>query len=115
MTSMTTKHIAIGTLFESARLKLGMDELSKAHLQDCGLCNSRLSWMQTTTDLGPHELEYEPPQAAMDSVLRFGQPGYLKKLRNFIVASLAFDSLTSPLPVGVRRTETASRDLTYKA
>ncbi len=115
MTKTTSNHITIGALFESARLNINLDEPSQAHLAGCEMCSGRLSWMRTATDLGPLEQGYEPPQVVMDNVLRMGQPGYLKKLRNFIVATLTFDSFSSAVPVGVRRAETASRDLTYKA
>src|SRR5262249_3936091 len=73
-------------------------------------------WMRAATELGSREVEYEPPKSVLDDVLRFGRsPQYLKKLRNFIVASITFDSFNNLAPVGVRSTENASRELTYDA
>jgi hypothetical protein len=114
MSSGKSSHIDIGILFESARVSAGLDEASQSHAADCELCQSRIHWMRAATELGPHEVEYEPPKAAMDHVLRFGRsPQYLKKLRNFIVASITFDNFNSPAPVGVRSTVNASHELTY--
>jgi hypothetical protein len=108
-------HIEIGKLFESARLKTELDSDARSHIQHCTVCQDRFGWMQTAAELAASEVEHEPPQALVDSVLRFGQPQLLRKIRNFIVASLTFDSLTSATPVGVRRTENASREMTYQA
>jgi hypothetical protein len=72
--------------------------------------------MRSAAELGARELQYEPPKSALDNVLRFGRsPQYLKKLRNFIVASLTFDSFSHLAPAGVRSSESASRELTYNA
>lgn len=115
MTSNNGEHISIEALFESARLSAALDSSSKLHLDSCPQCRATLSWMQGTADLGVHELNYEPPASVLDSVLRIGQPGYLKRFRNFVVASLTFDSLGSPVTAGVRRTESASREMTFAA
>jgi hypothetical protein len=115
MSSGKSSHIDIGILFESARINAGLDEAAKSHAASCELCRNRIDWMRAATELGPHEVEYEPPKAALDHVLRFGRsPQYLKKLRNFIVASLTFDSFNSPAPVGVRSTANASHEQTYE-
>jgi hypothetical protein len=114
MSSGKSSHIDIGILFESARVNAGLDEASQSHAASCELCRSRIHWMRAATELGPHELEYEPPTAALDHVLRFGHsPQYLKKLRNFIVASITFDSFNSLAPAGVRSTQSASHELTF--
>ena len=114
MSSGKSSHIDIGILFESARVNAGLDEASQSHAASCELCRSRIHWMRAATELGPHELEYEPPKAALDHVLRFGRsPQYLKKLRNFIVASITFDSFNSLAPAGVRSTQSASHELTF--
>src|SRR5215831_7170750 len=113
MTSSNGEHISVETLFESARLSVALDSSSKLHLDSCPECRATLSWMQGTAVLGAHELNYEPPASALEKVLRLGQPGQLKKFRNFVIASLTFDSLNSPIAAGVRRTESASREMTY--
>ena len=111
-----SKHIATGALFESARLKDELDSASQSHLNDCDLCRGRLSWMLTASRLGSQEAAYEPPPAVMEKVLRLGRnPGVLKQFRNFIVASLRFDSGHNPAPVGVRRAEATARQVTYEA
>jgi hypothetical protein len=116
MSSGESSHIDIGLLFESARANAGLDEASQSHAANCELCRSRIHWMRTATELGPHELQYEPPEAALNHVLRFGRsPQYLKKLRNLLVASLTFDSFNDPAPVGVRSSASASHELTFDA
>jgi hypothetical protein len=116
MDSKISSHISIETLFESARMKAGLDAASQSHLNDCDLCRGRLSWMDMAASLGNRELEYEPPKALLANVLALGRrPGLLKQLRNFIVASMIFDSFTSLAPVGVRHAETAARQITYEA
>ena len=51
----------------------------------------------------------------MDQVLRFAErPDYLKKIRNFIVASLTFDSANNLAFAGVRHTESAAREMLYE-
>jgi hypothetical protein len=58
----------------------------------------------------------EPPEEVMKKVLRLPQgPGALKRLRNFIIGSLTFDSLRDPAPAGVRRSESSSREFRYEA
>lgn len=70
---------------------------------------------QTAADLGPSEFEFEPPQPVLDTVLRLGRrPDYLKRFGNFIVASLTFDSSSSPATAGGRRTENASREMSFE-
>jgi hypothetical protein len=116
MESTNNSHIEIGSLFETARLKAALDTASQSHLRDCDLCRSRLSWMETAASLGAKELEYEPPQAILDNVLKFGRgPGLLKQLKNFIVASMTFDSFTNLAPAGVRHSAAAARQFTYEA
>jgi hypothetical protein len=116
MTSSNGEHVSIEALFESARMKVPLDALSISHLGGCAVCRGRLSWMQGTADLGVHEMNYEPPASALNQVLRLGRtPGYFKRFRNFVVASLTFDSFTAPATAGVRRTETSSREMTYAA
>jgi hypothetical protein len=112
----TSSHIAIATLFEAARTKAELDTAAQSHLQGCEVCRATLSWMERAADLGAQEKQYEPPPAVMDKVLRLGRSsGALKQLGNFIVAALTFDSLGSLAPAGVRRSEMASRQMTYAA
>jgi hypothetical protein len=114
MNSGESSHIDIGILFESARVNAGLDEASQSHAANCDLCRSRMQWMRAATELGPRELQYEPPKAVLDDVLRLGSsPQYLKKLRNFIVASLTFDSFNRPAPAGVRSTASPFHELTF--
>jgi hypothetical protein len=116
MTSENSNHIGIEVLFESARMNVALDSSSRLHLDACEICRGRLHWMQTATELGARELQYEPPSSVLNEVLGLAQrPGYLKKFRNFIVASLTFDSFNSLAPAGVRRSEAASREMTYAA
>jgi len=108
-------HLTIGILFESVRIQAKLDKESQFHLETCGLCRDRLSWMQTAADLGRQEPEYEPPPAVVDKVLQLGrEPSALKQLGNFIVASLTFDSFGEAAPEGVRA-DGSARQMTYRA
>jgi hypothetical protein len=52
----------------------------------------------------------------MDSVLRLGRnSSRIKQLRIAVVAFLTFDSFKEPALAGVRRTEAASRQMTFEA
>jgi hypothetical protein len=116
METTNSSHIAIGTLFESARMKVGLDTASQSHLNDCDLCRGRHSWMEAATSLGHQELEYEPPRDVLDKVLQLSRrPSLIKQLRNFIVASMTFDSFNNLAPAGVRHAETTVRQITYEA
>ena len=108
-------HLTIATLFESVRMHAVLDRESQSHLETCDLCRGRLSWMQTATDLGTQESEYEPPRSAVDKVLQLGrEPSALKQLGNFIIASLTFDSFSEAAAEGVRA-EGSARQMTYHA
>ena len=101
MTTAGSNHIDIGVLFESARLEAKLDVPAQSHLEACDHCRGRLSWMKTASAMG-RELEHEPPQSIMDSVLRIGRgPSRLKQLRNFIMASLTPPTFTTA-PFGAR-------------
>lgn len=109
-------HIAVVTLFEHARLKTELEPASQSHLDKCDHCRHRLNWMQTAANIGARELTYEPPQSVMDKVLGLGRNVFrLKQLRNFIVATLKFDSFSEPAPAGVRGKDAAARQMTYEA
>jgi hypothetical protein len=112
----TNDHIPAATLFECARLKAELDTAARSHLNTCDMCRGRLSWMEVAAQMGPQESAYEPPQSVMDTVLRLGRDtSRLKQLRNAIVALLTFDSFNSLAPVGVRRGEMTSRQMTYES
>jgi hypothetical protein len=116
MTSNTVSHVEIGTLFEAARLNAVLDSGAQSHLEGCDLCRSRMNWMKTATSMGPAELSYEPPEEALNRVLKLGRASApLKRLRKFIVASLSFDSFAALAPAGVRRAESAERQMTFEA
>jgi hypothetical protein len=116
MTTSDNSHIAIDTLFEAARMKAELDAAAQSHLESCDHCRATLSWMETAAGMGVKETTYEPPQDAMEQVLRLGRnTRRLKQLRHFIVAALTFDSFNSLAPAGVRRSETTSRQVTYAA
>lgn len=113
--SRNSSHVDISALFEFAKMKAELDADDRSHLEDCAVCMDRLSWMKTAADLGAREQEYEPPQPALDAVLHYAKrPDYLKKFRNFIVASLTFDSLSNLATAGVRHSEGVSREMTFE-
>jgi hypothetical protein len=108
-------HIPVATLFEHVRLKAGLDTVAQSHLKGCDMCRGRLSWMEVAAGLGAQEPTYEPPQSVMDKVLGMGRnTSRLKQFGNVIVALLTFDSFNDLAPVGVRRSEATSRQVTYE-
>jgi hypothetical protein len=108
-------HIALVKLFERTRLKTEFDGVTQSHLGSCDICRGRLSWMEVAADLGTRKLSYDPPQSVMENVLRLGRnSARLKQLRNVVVALLTFDSFKDLAPMGVRRTEAASRRMTFE-
>jgi hypothetical protein len=108
---MSTTHIPLATLFERARLKTELDAASQSHLGGCDSCRNQLSWMEIAAELDPHD----PPQSAVDKAVQIGRNApRLKQLRNIIVALLTFDSFSDLAPVGVRRSETGSRQMTFE-
>ncbi|HYR90029.1 MAG TPA: carboxypeptidase-like regulatory domain-containing protein [Terriglobia bacterium] len=108
-------HIAISRLFERARTKTELDTASQTHLAGCDFCRERLSWMESASALGAKETSYEPPKTLMDNVLGLGRASRLKQLRNFIVASLTFDSFKDLASLPVRAEGVAARQMTYEA
>ena len=115
MSAKYKNHIAISTLFERARTKTELDMTSQNHLRECEFCRGRLSWMETASGLGAKEPSYEPPKSVMDNVLSLGRPSRLKQLRNFVVASLTFDSFKDLASVPVRTEGATARQMTYEA
>jgi len=116
MTSRNDSHVPIGSLFESARMNTLLDAASQAHLEGCNECRTKLSWMETAARLGSREMTYEPAPEVLNQVLGLVRtPGRMKQLRNFILASLSFDSFAGTAPAGLRANEAAARQLTYEA
>ena len=109
-------HISLVALFERARFKTELDNTGQSHLESCDICRDRSSWMEVAASLGGQEPLYDPPQSVLDNVLLLGRDtSRLKQLRNAIVALLTFDSFKDLAPVGVRRSESASRQMTYES
>src|SRR5213594_3620417 len=109
MSANYKNHIAISTLFECAQTKTELDMTSQNHLRESDFCRGRLSWMETASALGAKEPSYEPPKSVMDNVLSLGRPSRLKQLRNFVVASLTFDSFRDLASVPVRTCRSGHR------
>ncbi len=109
-------HIAIGKLFESIRLKIGLDAGSQEHLGRCGHCSGHLKWIQAATELGALEAAQDLPESAIERVIRMGRsPSILKKMGNWVIASLTFDSFRELATMGVRGGDKTSRQMTYQA
>src|SRR5437763_15779604 len=110
MISDNSNHVGMEALFESARMNVALDSSSRLHLETCEVCRGRLHWMQTATELGAREMQYEPPPSVMDEVLGLvRKPGYFKKFRNSAVASRTFDSSNNMAPAGLRCTASTPR------
>jgi hypothetical protein len=107
---MTTDHIPLATLFERARMKAEFDSSTLSHLGSCDSCRKQLKWMEITAELDP----LDPPQSMVDRAVQIGRSSFgLRRLRK-IVALLTFDSFKNLAPVGVRSSESTSRQMTFE-
>jgi hypothetical protein len=71
--------------------------------------------MQGVARVGVNDASYEPPEEALQNVLRLAAPSRLKQLSNFLIATFTFDSFSAPATAGVRAAGAASRQMTYEA
>jgi hypothetical protein len=107
---MTTDHIPLATLFERARMKVELDGSTLSHLDSCDSCRNQLKWMEIASELDPHD----PPQSAVDRAVQIGHNSFgLRQLRR-VIALLTFDSFKNLAPVGIRSSESASRQMTFE-
>lgn len=91
-----------------------------AHLASgCGNCEDSRQWYQQVATITASDDTAEPPAWVLRRAIqlfdnRLTQPGLIERIGRSI-AALVFDSFAQPAIAGVRSTETASRQLLYRA
>lgn len=94
------------------------------HVQRCVACAEELRFWRHVAVLAERDREYEPPPAAVEAMnqLVVGQPSrrpnpavWAADRLRALVATLIFDTLEQPLPVGVRGGASGARQLLYEA
>lgn len=94
------------------------------HVQRCVACAEELRFWRHIAIIAERDREYEPPFAAVEAMKQHvvGQPsGRLSPVAwaadrlRALVATLVFDTLEQPLPVGVRGGASGARQLLYEA
>lgn len=92
-----------------------------AHLASgCGVCGETTSWYERVRNTVESDDSVAPPSWVFKRALRIFDTPQRKGLRlteriGHAIASLVFDSFARPALVGVRSTETANRQLLYRA
>ena len=91
-----------------------------AHLGgDCAVCGESRDWYQRVRSVASSDDTAAPPPWVLKRAVRIfesqgDRPGLAARIGQ-AVASLVFDSFRSPALAGVRSTETANRQLLYRA
>jgi len=91
-----------------------------AHIASgCGVCRETTVWYQRVRQTAETDDSSAPPSWVFKRALRIFEtqrrsPGLTERIGNAI-ASLVFDSFARPALAGVRSTETANRQLLYRA
>src|SRR5262249_23349355 len=84
----------------------------------CRQCQSDKTWYETVKRTASADDTVLPPSWVLKRALRIFEnakgKAFAGRMRE-AVATLVFDSLARPIPTGVRSTETATRQLLYKA
>ena len=95
------------------------DRISAHLATGCRVCGETRTWYVSLKTIVTSDDSCEPPPWVLKRAVRMfeaerARPHLVERVRNKI-ASLVFDSLTRPSVVGVRSTETANRQLLYRA
>ena len=89
------------------------------HVADCEFCAKEHSWYRQVRTLAATDDSTAPPPWVLKRAVRIfeGAPSRPRLAQRIgqVVASLVFDSFARPQLAGVRSTETASRQLLYRA
>ena len=114
------KHFDFTTLYEWASGRLENETADiRAHLDGCGPCREAARQAVSLFSTVRSDRMAEPPAEAVSravAIVRKARPGRLRALVETLRATLVFDSLTAPLPVGVRSARLAgARRLLYEA
>jgi hypothetical protein len=114
------RHFSLEKLTDFVRDVVGQEEKNviEKHLEGgCQECTKVLSTWNVVHQAARRESAYRPPESVVRTVKGLGSLhglGKVSRMKAF-VAQLLFDSSMSPLPVGVRSTSLAARQLLYGA
>jgi hypothetical protein len=113
------KHFRLEEWVDFARNVVQEDRLTamQQHLEaGCDDCHTTLQMWKRVNEFGRRESLYQPSDTAIRSVKGlFGIYGPQKAEQRTGLVKLLFDSLENALPVGVRSTGAAARQLLYSA
>jgi anti-sigma factor RsiW len=87
------------------------------HAAVCRSCASTIGWLRDVARLAAADSQFEPPPAALRHVralFAIEQPRLVRTLPR-LLARLTFDSLSEPLPAGVRGSSGLSRQSVFEA
>lgn len=96
-----------------------LDRLSAHLATDCSACAETRNWYESLKAVMASDDSCEPPPWVLKRAIRMfeverARPRLVERVGQKI-AALLFDSLTRPAVAGVRSTETANRQLLYRA
>ena len=109
-------HLELQVLYEFVSGGAGMDASAWRHAEECEQCRSDIGWLRWLTEFARRESNYDPPgwaAANAGNLFRLKKPGVVTIARE-IIASLVYDSLNEPLPLGVRKRDLPARQALYK-
>ena len=116
---LQTRHFADEEWADFAREEVGVEQRAQMqlHVDGCPQCARTLDFWGAISQLAGREASYQPPDGAVRQVR---EQFALHKPRSLLgraaqAASLLFDSLREPLPVGVRAARGSSRQFLYRA
>jgi Putative zinc-finger len=111
------KHFAAENLAEYARgmLSMAQAEEIKHHLDACEKCLKASEIWRAVVEIGQKEKHYQPTNGAIRRVEAAFRAIHNSKQLHGMQARLIFDSMIEALPVGVRNSMAASRQLQYEA
>jgi hypothetical protein len=110
-------HIGLAVLHDFLSGRVAFDDEARGHIEGCQQCRSDIALLQWLSDFGPQERQYGPPAWALanaENVFRLKKPGVVTIAKE-LVANLIFDSLSQPVPIGVRQRDLPARQALYQA
>ena len=106
------QHIAFVRLADFADQRLSKDDRAEIeqHLADCPRCTADVTWLRRVIDLMRTDIaQLAPPSAVAAAKALFRRPTSRRHLR----ATLRFDSLSTPIAMGMRSAGQADRQLLF--
>jgi len=111
------KHFSAENLAEYARgmLSMAQAEEIKRHLDACEKCLKASEMWRAVVEIGQKERHYQPSNGAVRRVEASFRAIHSSTRLHGMQARLIFDSINEAVPVGVRNSIRASRQLQYEA